>query len=81
MNETSINMYLDSVIAENPSDPLITGYAYTSVDLHAITKNDVGITNFLRDASDYTKIETKMVGVPRNYMSVLNPDFYVPQSI
>ena len=40
MNETSINMYLDSVIAENPSDPLITGYAYMSVDLHTITKID-----------------------------------------
>ena len=40
MNETAINIYLDSVIAENPSDPLITGYTYTSVDLHAILSND-----------------------------------------
>ena len=83
LNETAINAYLDGVIAENPSDPLVTGYALPSMNLHSVLggSDQAGNSVWMKDTSQYNEMLTNLIALPRNFMSVVNPMFYIPKEI
>ena len=83
LNETAINAFLDGVIAENPSDPLVTNYALPSMNLHSVLggSDAFGTSVWLKDTSSYSEMLTNLIALPRNFMSVVNPMFYIPKDI
>ena len=83
MNETAITGFLDAVIAEDPSDPLVTGYALPSMNLHSVIggSNQAGTSVWLKDTSQYHEMLSNVIALPRNFMSVVDPMFYIPKEI